>query len=206
MYRDKITEDRKETVVINSCSVKSGPGEDYQTAGNLAYGETVLLAGSYNGWFLVKTEPNGEFWIDGKNIVDYDYARKGKSYGVVTADTVGLGQIHLQEGNLVWILKKDSDRSYVRPVVIDSNGGYSGWIKNTDYTTEKTNVYFNQAFLKDEAIVYQEANEKAETCRGFCQLSDGYVCIDSVNSDGWMHVSAWGGIGGWIKNTDIFLP
>lgn len=104
------------------------------------------------------------------------------------------------------IIKKDSQRSYVRPVTIDVNGGYSGWIKNSEYTTKKKGVYFNQAFLKDGAKVYEEANEYSETDEDFTYISGRCVFIDKVQADGWINISAWGGISGWVKDIDMFIP
>lgn len=203
--KDKVIMDWKETVVINDCSIKNGPGNNYSNIGALKYGDTILLKGSYNGWFLAGTDNILEFWIEGNNVADYDYNYDNKSFGVVTAENVKLGQINLSKGNLVWILKKDTDRSYVRPVAIDINGGYSGWINNTDFTTDKQNVYYNQAFLKKDAKVYKEKNEKAEINSDF-NLSGGYIFINEVQDDGWVHISAFGGIDGWTKCTDIYLP
>lgn len=149
--KDKVKGDWKETVVINDCGVKNGPGEDYSNIGNLKYGDTILLKGSYNGWFLAGTDNIIEFWVEGKNVADYDFNSDNNLFGVVTAENVKLGRIIFNKGNLIWILKKDEDRAYVRPVAIDISGGYSGWINNTDFTMNKQNVYFNQAFLKKDA-------------------------------------------------------
>lgn len=203
--KDKIIEDWKETVVVSNCSVKNGPSKDYKNIGNLKYGDTVLLVGSFNGWFFAKSDKIDEFWIEDKNVTNYDY-NKNRVFGVLTTEKVTLGNINLNKGNLVWILKKDSERSYVRPVAIDVNGGYSGWIKNSEYTTDKKGIYFNQAFLKKGAKVYKEASEKSELFSEFTELSGGYIFINKVQEDGWMWISAWGGIDGWVKNTDVYLP
>jgi len=206
--KDKVKVDWKETVVINDCVVKNGPGEDYSNIGNLKYGDTILLKGSYNGWFLAGTDNIIEFWVESKNVADYDFNSVNSLFGVVTAENVNLGRIIFNKGNLIWILKKDADRAYVRPVAIDISDGYSGWINNTDFTMNKQNVYFNQAFLKKDAKVYKESNEKSELNSDFNLLSGsgGYIFIHKVQDDGWVHISAFGGIDGWVKNTDIYLP
>jgi uncharacterized protein YgiM (DUF1202 family) len=203
--KDKIVGDWKETVVVNNCSVKNGPSKDYRNIGNLKYGDTVLLFGSFNGWFLAKSDMFDEFWIEGKNVINYDYNKNG-AFGVVTAEKVTLGNISLNKGNLVWILKRDSERSYVIPVAIDVNSGYSGWIRNSEYTTDKKGIYFNQAFLKKGAKVYNEASEESEIDKDFAYLSGQYIFINTVQADGWMGISALGGINGWVKDTDVYLP
>ena len=111
----------------------------------MKYGDTIYLKGSYNGWFLAETNNIIEFWVEDKNVADYDYNYDNKLFGVV-AEEVTLGQVKLNKGNLVWIIKNDADRTYARPVAIDITGGYSGWINNTDFTMDKQNVYFNEAF------------------------------------------------------------
>lgn len=98
--KDKIDENWKETVTVSNCSVKSGPGKDYKDIGNFKYGDTVLLVGGYGGWYLAKSDKLDEFWIEGKNVVNYDY-NKDRVFGVLTADEVVLGQIRLYKGNLV---------------------------------------------------------------------------------------------------------
>lgn len=52
-----------------------------------------------------------------------------KDIGIITEETVKVGGIHFEKGNLVWILKQGDDKSYVRPIVIDVS---SGWVKKSD--------------------------------------------------------------------------
>lgn len=204
--KDKINLDAKETVVISDCSIKNGPGENYEDIGNLKYGDTVNLVGRYSGWYLAKTDKIGEFWINGKNVIDYNFNYDEWEFGIFNAEKVSVGQATLSKGNLVWILKKDSDRSYVRLSFVEVSRGYSGWIKNSDFTTDKNGVYFNQAFLKKGAKVYNEADEKSGLNADFTNFPGDWINIDKVGEDDWIHVAPGGGRSGWVKNTEIYIP
>lgn len=204
--KDKIKVDWKETVVVNDCNIKNGPSNNYKVTGTLKYGDTVVLEGNYNGWYLAKTGNVNEFWIEGKNVINYDFDYSKWTFGVLTAETVTLGDISLNRGNLVYIIKRDSEKSYARPVAIDISAGYSGWINNSDYTTKKKDVYFNQAFLKKGAKVYKEASEKSGLSIDFTDFPGEWAFIDKVKADGWMYISVPGGRNGWVKKTEVYLP
>ena len=74
--------------------------------------------------------------------------------GIITADEVVVGSVLLKKGNLVQILIEDEGRSCVTIRVIDINGGKTGQINNTDYVMANTDVYYNQAYLKKETVIY----------------------------------------------------
>ncbi|MFZ5988565.1 MAG: Ig-like domain-containing protein [Bacillota bacterium] len=197
----------KDTVVINDCSVKNGPGEEYLDIGRLKYGDTIHVKGSYNGWYWAMSDTVDEFWIKGNNLIDYNY--DNREIGIITADLVKVGKagVNFNKGNLVWIIKRDTEKSYVRPISIDINGDYSGWIDNKDYTLDVRDIYFNQCFVKNAAKVYKEPDENSEI-RWEVDFAGRDIFAYSAVYDktGWVNVSFIDPmVDGWVKYSDIYI-
>lgn len=212
MEKDKADEMLLESVVLNKAILRSGPGDNYKELGTIEYGETILLRGAYKDWFLAESNKVAQFWIKGNNVLIYNYDSK-KDIGIITEEDVKVGGIHFKKGNLVWILKQGDDKSYVRPIAIDIPSGYSGWLSTSSYTKQKTGVYFNQAFIKPGAKVYEEPNLEAGVItqrpldeNEFSDLSSGFVSIENKTTGEWVTISAFGGISGWVKKSELYIP
>lgn len=205
-----VDQDWKDTVVINDCDVRNGPGKEYEVIGSLKYGETIYIRGVYKGWYLAMSDTVDEFWIEGNNLIDYNY--KERQIGVITADLVKVGSagVNLNKGNLVWVIKRDEERSYVRPISIDISGGYSGWISNEDYTLEANETNANQCFVKNRSKVYKEPDENSEVL-----WEDDYAGNTGIDSfahsakfgeNGWVNISLIDPmLDGWVKYKDTYI-
>ena len=95
------------------------------------------------------------------------YDRYSLPAGIITADKVRLSKISLDKGNLIRVIIKGEDKSYVIPDTTDSNFGITGWISNNSYTTDFDRVYFNQAYLKSRSIVYSEPDPNSSHVSDF---------------------------------------
>lgn len=202
----KIVEDWRETVIVKECEAKKGPGDNYQTMASLNYGEIVYVKGIYNEWSLcINVKDIGDCWVKTANLVakanHQDY-----NLGIITAKEVTVGTITLYKGNLVQVLKRDKDKSCVTIRVIDVNGGKTGWIDNRDFTMAKPGVFFNQAYLKKETIIYKDPSFKAQTV-GYTEAQDGtlFVFING-ETDGWMSISSFGPVDGWVQKENVYIP
>lgn len=133
--KDKIKVEVKETIILQECRMKNGPGSSYDDIGGIKYGSIVLLEGSYNGWYLVKTADYTECWVEGENVLNYN--DEGTSLGIITANEIAVGNVKMRKGDTIRILLKLGDKSYVKPAVTDAESAYTGWIKNSDYKLEK---------------------------------------------------------------------
>ena len=205
--RTRIDENLKDTVVINDCLVKNGPGEDNMDVGSLKYGDTIYVKGNYKGWYLAMSDTVNEFWIDGKNLIDYSY--EDRDIGIITAASISVGKAETKfnKGNLVWIIKRDGEKSFVRPISIDISSGYSGWINNQDYTLESEGTYFNQCLIKNGSKIYKEPDENSDIIH---ELNFGTLVFShTVNYDknkGWVNVELVDPmLNGWVKFSNIYL-
>lgn len=133
--KDKIKVEIKETIILQECRMKNGPGSSYEDIGDLKYGNIVLLEGSYNGWYLVKTADYTECWIDGKNVLNYN--DEGSRLGIITVDEMTVGNVKMRKGDKIRVLLKSGDNSYVKPAETDAESAYTGWINNSDYKFDK---------------------------------------------------------------------
>ncbi len=205
----KIREDYLETVVINDCIIKDRPGDNYETVGELKYGDIIFTNAKYNDW--VRCIPKGSFdkecWIKSENLID---ERKHKDYnlGIITAQEVTVGQVALKKGNLVQVLIKEKDRSCVTIRVIDINGGKTAWINNSDYTAPGPGVYHNQAYLKAGTAIYKEPSTKSRFLDNNDYQPLNYELFVNIDKeqDEWLMVSTYGPIMGWVQKEDVFIP
>lgn len=191
-----------ETVVINDCTTKDGPGDHYNNIGSLKYGDIVIIYAKDNEW--VKCMVNN-CWFKSTNLID-EQQHKKYNLGIITAKEVTVGSITLNKGNLVQVLKRDENRSCVTIRVIDVNGGKTGWIDNKDYTMAKPGVFFNQAYLKKGTILYKEPSLKAQIieCSG---AKEGTLFVGIRNEqNGWMEIGSPGGIHGWVQKENVYIP
>ena len=195
-----------ETVVINDCLSREGPGENYKSIGSLKYGDIVLAKGKYVNWVLCFAD-NGrtEFWIEAGNLID-EQRHTEYNLGIITADEVKVGTVTLYKGNLVQILKRDKDKTCVTIRVIDINVGKTGWIKNSDYVPAKEGVYFNQAYLRKGTAIYEEPSAKARQLDDYgTKNTELFVNIEK-EQNGWVLISAYGPVDGWVRKENIFIP
>jgi len=194
-----------ETVIINNCLGKDGPGEDYESVHNLKYGDIVFVTGKYNNW-LFCTIPGDkvEFWVETKNLID-EQRHNDYNLGVVIANEVTVGTVTLKKGNLIQVLKRDQDKSCVTIRVIDINAGKTGWISNSDYVMANTEVFYNQAYLKKGTVIYEEPSVNAQKFKDFTGEYELFVNIDK-EQDGWVYISTYGPIYGWVPKENIFIP
>lgn len=203
--KSKVQEYFPETVVINDCLIKDGPGESYKTIGEFKYGDIVFVKGKYNDWVLCSSKDgNQEFYIKSADLIDENH-HTDYNLGIITADEVTVGTITLKKGNLVQVLKRDNNKSCVTIRVIDVNGGKTGWINNSDYTMVKPGVFFNQAYLKKGTVIYKEPSLKAQAVDYTTKDTELFVFINK-EQDGWMSISSYGPIDGWVQKEDVYIP
>jgi len=204
--KSKVQEYWLETVVINDCLSREGPGENYKSIGSLKYGDIVLAEGRYGNWVLC-TADNGrtEFWIEAGNLVD-EQRHTEYNLGIITADEVKVGTVTLYKGNLVQVLKRGEDKTCVTIRVIDINVGKTGWIKNSDYVPAKEGVYFNQAYLRKGTAIYEEPSPKARQLDDYGTKNlELFVNIEK-EQNGWVLISTYGPVNGWVRKENIFIP
>lgn len=204
--KDKVQEYWLETAVLHACPVKDGPGDSYKNIGNLRYGDIVYTSAKYNEW-VECIENNGEieYWVKSENLID-EQRHRDYNLGIIAAEEVTVGTITRHKGDLIQVLKRDKDKSCVTIRVIDVNGGKTGWISNSDYTMAKPDVFFNQAYLRKGTVIYKRPSLNAQVVE--CQEvkeSDLFVFINK-EEDGWMSVSSYGPIDGWVKKENVFIP
>lgn len=197
-----------ETVVINDCLVKDGPGDNYKTVGNLKYGDIVITTYKYNNeWVIFSSlkDPNQQFWVKASNLID---EKRYQDYNlrIITAKEVTVGETTLKQGNLVQVLIKDKDKSCVTIRVIDTNSGKTGWIDNKDYTMAKPGVFFNQAYLKEGTVIYTEPSLSSQIAENG-EVKDGNLFV-SINKEqgGWVSIFSYGPINGWVQKENIYIP
>lgn len=194
-----------ETVIINNCMGKDGPREDYENVHHLEYGDIVLVTGKYNNWMLCTIpEEKVEFWIETKNLID-EQLHNDYNLGVVIANEVKVGKVTLKKGNMIQVLRRDQDKSCVTIRVIDINAGKTGWISNSDYIMTSTDVYYNQAYLKKGTVIYKEPSLNAQKFTEFTYERELFVNIEK-EQDGWVYISTYGPIYGWVRKENIFIP
>ena len=205
--KSKIQEYWLETVVINNSPMKDGPGNNYKTVGNLKYGDIVYTSEKYNDWIMCISN-NGdkkEFWVNSTNLIDEQY-HKDYNLGIITAKAVTVGKETVYSGNLVQVLKKDENKSCVTIRVIDLNVGKTGWINNSDYIMAKPGVYFNQAYIRKGTTIYESpSTEKTLATTLDYAVDDMFVNINK-EQDGWVSISSYGPIDGWVKKENVFIP
>ncbi|QCX34485.1 hypothetical protein FDN13_12665 [Caloramator sp. E03] len=204
--KSKVQEYCLETVVINDCLSREGPGENYKSIGSLKYGDIVLVEGRYGNWVLCAADNlHGKFWIEAGNLIEEQRHTK-YNLGIITADEVKVGTVTLYKGNLVQVLKVDKDKTCVTIRVIDINVGKTGWIKNSDYVLVKNGVYFNQAYLRKGTAIYEEPSLKARQLDDYgTKNKEMFVNIEK-EQNGWVLISTYGPVNGWVRKENIFIP
>mgnify|MGYP000996657210 CR=1 FL=1 len=215
---DKATGSKAETFVKKTVKVKNGPGDSYTDIGEVRENEIVMYnTRVVNGWCLAQKvsgmvsyyDTRNMFWIRAEHLHFYD------SYnlppGVITADKVRLSKISLNKGNLIRIIVRGEDKSYVIPDTIDNNFGITGWISNDSFTTNFEGVYFNQAYLKSRSAVYNGPDPQSGLVSDFTDYlaeigTDVFVNLTGKAENGFVHVALINGMSGWVRNEDVFLP
>lgn len=202
--KSKVQDYQLETVIINDCTAKEGPSESYKAAGSLKYGDIIFVTGKYNDWLQVSSE-NGsvKYWVNSKYVIS-ESKQTEYNLGIITKDKVTVGTVPLVKGNLIQILIKDKDRSCVTIRDIDVNVGKTGWIDNSSYTLAKEGVYYNQAYLKKGAQIY----EKPSLSSLIVNSSFDYDLFVNIKEekDGWVLISSYGPVNGWAEKDYIYLP
>lgn len=202
--KSKVQDYQLETVIINDCTAKEGPSESYKAAGSLKYGDIIFVTGKYNDWLQVSSkEGSVKYWVNSKYVISKS---KHTEYnlGIITKDKVAVGTVPLVKGNLIQILIKDKDKSCVTIRDIDVNVGKTGWIDNSSYTMAKEGVYYNQAYLKKGAQIY----EKPSLSSLIVNSSFDYDLFVNIKEekDGWVLISSYGPVNGWAEKDYIYLP
>ncbi|NLW02489.1 MAG: sigma-70 family RNA polymerase sigma factor [Clostridiaceae bacterium] len=215
---DKATGSKVESYVKTACKVKNGPGDNYTDIGEIKENEIIIYnTRVVNGWCLAQKvsgmvsyyDTRNSFWIRAENIHFYD--RYSLPAGIITADKVRLSKISLDKGNLIRVIIKGEDKSYVIPDTTDSNFGITGWISNNSYTTDFDRVYFNQAYLKSRSTVYSEPDPNSSHVSDFTDYmartgTDAFVNLTGEAENGFLHVALLSGMSGWVREQDIYLP
>lgn len=193
-----------ETVVINDCIVKDGPGDHYKSIGTYKYGDIVYVVSKYDGWakcveYIEKECVNK--WIKISNLID-DKNHYNENYGIVTSDQVTVGKVNAQKGNLLKVLIRDENRSCVYKCLIGINSGKTGWIDNSDYSLPERGIYFNEGILKSGTYSFREPSIKSEKHKVEGAF---FVAIGEEKGD-WVHFGTFGPIEGWVLKENIYIP
>lgn len=215
---DKATGSRVESFVAKTCKVKSGPGDSYADIGEIKENEVIIYNNRVvNGWCLAQKvsgmlnyyDTRNQFWICAENIHFYD--RNSLPAGIITADKVMLAKTSLNKGNLIRIIVKGEQKSYVIADTTDTKFGITGWISNDSFTRDFNGVYFNQAYLKSRSIVYSKPDPGSETVSDFTRHmadigTDAFVNLTGQAENGFVYVKLTADMAGWVREQDIYLP
>ena len=194
-----------ETVIINDCVAKSGPGDHFESIDTYKYGDIVFVKAKYSGW--AKCErithnigENDHVWIKTSNLIDDSIFND--NYGIITADEVTVGLIAAKKGNLIRVLIKNEDESCVSLCHIDAMGGKTGWIDNSTYSLPEPGIYFNQAFLKKGTYAYSEPSITYE------KYEVEYVSIVHIIEEKgkWAYFETFGPRYGWVLKENLYIP
>ena len=200
-YRDNYL---LETVVINNCVAKDGPGDHFESIGAYKYGDIVYVTAKYNGWAKCseyRGEESSYKWIRESNLID-EKNHYRDNYGIVTADEVIVGEIAAQKGNLLRVLIREENRSCVSIIHIDAHKGKTGWIDNNAYSLPEPGIYFNQGILKSGTYAYSEPSITSEM-----HVVDYVSFVSIVEEKGeWAYFETYGPIGGWVLKENIYIP
>lgn len=214
---DKATGRRVESIVRNECTAKSGPGDNYADIGRISANEIVIYNNRIvNGWCLASKvsamldyyDMRNVFWIKAENILIYD--RNSLPAGLVTADNVSLSRVKLKKGNLLRVIIREENRSYVIPEAMEATLGMTGWIDNASYTQDLSGAYFNQAYVKKGSAAYSRPDSGSDPAEDFMQhmtnaSGDVFVDIGGEAENGFLYATLPGGISGWVSERDIYL-
>jgi len=215
---EKATGSRVESFVIKTCKVKNGPGDNYTDIGEIRQNEIIIYNSRVvNGWCLAQKvsgminyyDTRNAFWIKAENI--YSYNRSNLPVGVITADKVKLSRITLSKGNLIRIIVRGDQKSYVIPDTIDTNFGITGWISNDSFTQDLGSAYYNQAYLRKGSTAYSMPDFGSEPATDFNNFmssigTDVFVTLTGKAENGFLHVRLPSGTAGWVREQDIYLP
>ena len=195
-----------ETVVINDCFAKDGPGEEYKNVLELKFGDIMYITGRYGEWTAF-TKGGNSLWVKSSELINEKY-HKEYNLRVITADRVTVGRLILEKGSLVQLLIKDKDRSCVTIRICSLSGGKTGWIDNADYTMPGPDVYYKEAYLKDGYQMYKEPSFEAELVGRNPNFGPESLVGVSLyeERDGWIKTGSIGGIAGWVRKEDVFIP
>lgn len=201
-YLDKIQTQWFENVAIKDGEIKEAPGEEFSTVNKVHYGDIVFVNGIYEDWYRVNINKNDtDGWIKTESLLEEKF-HKDYNFGIITAEEVKVGNVFLKKGNLVQILKRDSNKSCVTIRVIDVSGGKTGWIDNDTYTTQFEGAFFNQAYLKKQALIYSEPNEKSDIVS---HREMQFFFVGEEMGD-WVKISSYGPVDGWTKKENLVIP
>ncbi|MFA6941343.1 MAG: M56 family metallopeptidase [Clostridiaceae bacterium] len=202
--KSKVQDYQLETVIINDCTAKEGPSESYKAAGSLKYGDVIFVSGKYNDWLGVSSKDGSvKYWVNSKYVIS-ESKHTDYNLGIITKDKVTVGTEPLVKGNLIQVLIKDKDKSCVTIRDIDVKVGKTGWIDNTAYTMAKGGVFYNQAYLKKGAQIYEKPSLSALII-GNSLDHDLFVNIKE-EKDGWVLISSHGHVNGWAEEDYIYMP
>ena len=122
-----------------------------------------------------------------------------------------LAKTSLNKGNLIRIIVKGEQKSYVIADTTDTKFGITGWISNDSFTRDFNGVYFNQAYLKSRSIVYSKPDPGSETVSDFTRHmadigTDAFVNLTGQAENGFVYVKLTADLAGWVREQDIYLP
>ncbi len=215
---DRATGKKAESFVKATTKVKNGPGDDYADIGEVKENEVIMYnTTAVDGWYLAQKitgmisyyDTRNMFWIRADHVHSYD--RSSLPAGIITADKVRLSKISLNMGNLIRIIVRGADKSYVIADTTDNNFGITGWISNNSFTTDLDGVYFNQAYLKRRSTVYSRPDPDSERVADFTEhlagaVTDVFVNLTGEAENGFVRVATLNGMSGWVREQDIYLP
>lgn len=214
---DRATGRKAESYVTRTCKTKNGPGDSYADIGEIGKNEIVVYnTRAVNGWYLAQKitgmisqyDTRNRFWIRAENIHTYD--KSSLPLAVITADKVRLSKTTLVKGNLVRVISRSGEKSYVIAEAPDVSFGITGWIDSSSFTTELSGAYFNQAYLKSGSTVYSRPDPRSEPVSDFTAVAgagnDVFVHLTGNSKNGLVEVRHPEGMSGWVREQDIHLP
>ena len=200
-----------ESVVLNNCIAKEGPGYDFQSIGTYKYGDVVLVTALYDEWAKCKElNAEGKYsykWIKKTNLMGLDeIERFSDNYGIVTTDRVTVGEVVAKRGNLLKILIREEDKSCVYIAYMGRNDGWLrkiGWVDNSTYSLPEPEIYYNQGILKSGASVY---GEPGITSSHRLEIPSGSFVDIVQEKDEWVYYEKNHVNHGWVLRENIYIP